>query len=134
MSIMNKLDTVSSKPVAKITHLQNTGNVQGSSARQDIADGGKPVPVAGPDFVPPDAKTTELNSAVSNVIGYVQNISRELNFSIDQELGETVVTVVDVSTGDVIRQIPSEEMLALSRHLAETREKTAKGLLFSSDA
>ena len=43
--------------------------------------------------------------------------SRNLSFRVDQGSGRTVITVVDATTGDVIRQIPAEEVLALSRRL-----------------
>jgi flagellar protein FlaG len=105
------------------------------SDRQGLADGGNvapPVLVTGQQAE--DNRKKELSTAVKYVSGYVQNITRELNFSIDEELGKTVVTVVDQSTGDVIRQIPSEDMLELSRNLAEIRARSAKGLLFRGDA
>jgi flagellar protein FlaG len=42
-----------------------------------------------------------------------------LRFHIDEETGKTIVSVVDPSTGQVVRQIPSEEALALARHLGD---------------
>jgi len=49
---------------------------------------------------------------------------RNLTFRVDEGSGRTVITVVDASTHEVIRQIPSEEVLALSRAL-----EAASGLL-----
>ena len=49
----------------------------------------------------------------------VQKIQRDLNFSVDDSLGEIVVKVIDRSTKEVIRSIPSEEMLNLSRNIEE---------------
>jgi flagellar protein FlaG len=43
-----------------------------------------------------------------------------LRFRIDAESKEVVVSVVDAETGDVLRQIPSEEALAIAKSLAET--------------
>lgn len=43
----------------------------------------------------------------------------ELSFSVDSELNQVVVTVTDLNTREVIRQIPSEEMIALARRLKE---------------
>jgi flagellar protein FlaG len=42
---------------------------------------------------------------------------RNLSFRIDQGSGRTVITVVDAVTKEVIRQIPSEEVLAVARAL-----------------
>lgn len=49
----------------------------------------------------------------------IQSIQRDLNFSVDESLGEIVVTVIDRQTQETIRQIPSEEMLNLSRNIEE---------------
>ena len=133
MSIMNKLSMLSSSSVAQLTQLQNTGNIQESTMRQSIAETGNAVPAQQP-MLSPEERKKELNSAVKHLSGYVQNITRELNFSVDHELDKIVVTVVDDATGDVIRQIPSEEMLELARTLVDTKERGSKGLLFSGDA
>jgi flagellar protein FlaG len=52
-----------------------------------------------------------------------------LDFRIEQELQKLVVSVVEQGSGDVIRQIPSDEMLALSRHL-----RHVQGTIFDTEA
>ncbi|MCR5536885.1 MAG: flagellar protein FlaG [Succinivibrio sp.] len=49
-----------------------------------------------------------------------QNI--DLSFSVDKDLGDTVVSVTDKATEDLIRQIPSEEFLEMSKRLREYTE------------
>ncbi len=49
---------------------------------------------------------------------FVNSINKGLSFRIDEELGRDVVTIYEVSTGDIIRQIPDEEMLVILRRLA----------------
>jgi len=74
-------------------------------------------------------KTNKLDQAVVNKIAdFAQSIQRDLQFSIDEKLGETVIKVVDSKTHEVIRQIPSKEALAIARHVRE------QGLLFNSKA
>ncbi len=63
--------------------------------------------------------SAELNAAVQQMNTYVQNIQRDLQFSIDEESGRNVVKVIDSKSKEVIRQIPSEEVLALARQWAE---------------
>lgn len=133
MSIMNKLSMLSSSSVAQLTQLQNTGNVQETTMRQTAAEAGKTLPAQQP-MLSPEERKKELNSAVKHLSGYVQNINRELNFSVDQQLGKTVVTVLDEASGEVIRQIPSEEMLELARSLSDAKDRHSKGLLFKGDA
>ncbi len=38
-----------------------------------------------------------------------------LSFSIDNSTGKTIVRITDAQTGEMIRQIPSEEMLEIAR-------------------
>ena len=47
----------------------------------------------------------------------MQSMNRYLEFRIDQDSGRTVVTVKDKTTGDVVRQIPAEEVLRLAQNL-----------------
>ena len=51
----------------------------------------------------------------------LQNMQRDLEFQVDTESGKTVFRVVHGSTGEVIRQVPSEEALALAEALADGR-------------
>jgi flagellar protein FlaG len=133
MSVMNKLIMLSSSSVAQRTELQNTGNMQGSMTRQALAETGNALPAQQPQLSPEERKKA-LSTAVKQLSGYIQNITRELNFSVDHELDRIVVTVVDDATGDIIRQIPSEELLELAKALVSAKERGSKGLLFSGDA
>ena len=40
-----------------------------------------------------------------------------LAFSVDSSNGKTIVRITDAKTGEMIRQIPSEELLAIARSL-----------------
>jgi flagellar protein FlaG len=71
----------------------------------------------------------ELEAAVSNVEAFTQSIRRDLKFSMDDESGKVVVKVTDSTTGEVIRQMPSEEALKLAQRLQE-----ARSLLFQAKA
>lgn len=66
--------------------------------------------------------TAGLRSAVRDINSFVQTQQRNLEFSVDEDTGMTVVKVVDPQTGDVIRQIPSEVALSLARALSEGDE------------
>lgn len=133
MTIPNKINLAGSNALTQPSTPTKAASVAVIN-RQTPAENGNVVPSAMSYEQLVENRKKELNNAVRAVSGYVQNITRELNFSIDEELGKTVVTVVDQTTGSVIRQIPSEDMLELSRNLAEIRERSAKGLLFSGDA
>lgn len=76
-----------------------------------------------------NASQEELEQAVSAIEGYTQSISRNLNFSLDDSTGRVVVKVTDGSSGEVIRQIPSEDALKLAESLDQVRS-----LLFKAQA
>lgn len=58
-----------------------------------------------------------VTEAVNAINAQVQKVSQNLKFSIDQESGRTVIKVVEGDSGKIIRQIPSEEALAISQAL-----------------
>lgn len=80
------------------------------------------------------ASKEQLKEAMNKVSSYMQNVQRNLNFSIDESTGQTVVKVIDAESEEVIRQFPSEEMLALARHLSEMNGESVSGLLMQSKA
>lgn len=70
-----------------------------------------------------------LETAVSNMQDFTQNIQRNLNFTISENTGRTIVEVTDSASGEVIRQLPTEEALRLAESLDEMRS-----LLFTAQA
>ncbi|MGF1730428.1 flagellar protein FlaG [Photobacterium kasasachensis] len=61
----------------------------------------------------------ELEKVVERIEEFVgSTLNKGLAFRIDEESGKNIVTIYDKRTGDVVRQIPDADMLALSRQLA----------------
>ncbi|MBP9227169.1 MAG: flagellar protein FlaG [Azonexus sp.] len=59
-----------------------------------------------------------VEEAVAKVKVQIQAISsNSLDFSIDENSGKTIVRVTDRESGELIRQIPSQEMLEIARSL-----------------
>jgi flagellar protein FlaG len=71
----------------------------------------------------------ELKDVVKAVNDFVNPFNNSLQFSIDKDSDTMVVKVIDTSTKEVIKQIPSEEMLALAKALDQL-----KGLLVKQKA
>ena len=92
-----------------------------------------PVPAETEEPESVDANAEHIEAAVAQLSEFVQTNSRKLNFSIDEGSNKQVVKVTDAQTGDVIRQIPSEEVLQLSERLQDlqTEVGTAVGLFFN---
>ena len=70
-----------------------------------------------------------LEDVVKEVNEFIKPINNSLQFSIDDGTGTTVVKVIDAETDEVIKQIPSEEMLALAKAIGQL-----KGLLVKQQA
>ena len=50
---------------------------------------------------------------------FARQIRRELEFRVDEESGRTIITVRNKETGEIVRQIPAEEVLAMAHAVAE---------------
>ena len=84
-----------------------------------------------------DSVKQEIEEKVSELNSFVQNIQRGIQFSVDDDSGQSVITVTDKASGDVIRTFPSEEMLAISAQLSENlamQDDAGRGLLVNSKA
>ena len=53
--------------------------------------------------------------AAAKLQEFVSKMGRNLNFSVDETTGYNVVRVVNPQTGELIRQLPSEELLKIAR-------------------
>ncbi|WP_108124476.1 flagellar protein FlaG [Saccharospirillum mangrovi] len=63
------------------------------------------------------SEAEELELAVAKLNDYVQQTERKLNFQVDEESGLTVIRVFDKQSDELIRQIPSEEVVSLAQKL-----------------
>jgi flagellar protein FlaG len=70
----------------------------------------------------------ELISYLRKVLNITSSLNRRLQFSINRELGEVVVKVIDSETDKVIREVPPEELQQL--HI---RMREIIGLLFDQE-
>lgn len=118
------LAAVPAAPVAAV--------VTGDFARQRVGQGGDSMPDDG-DRSPRSAPPERLDRAVEQLNHYVQSVRRELHFSIDEASGQTVVTVLDPETDQVIRQIPSVEALLMAAQI-EQGESPRSGMLMLGEA
>ena len=70
----------------------------------------------------PSVSKEDVEAAVAQMKDFAQVMSRQLQFDVDDASGRTVVRVLDKDSGDVIRQIPSDEVLALAKQVKEMME------------
>ena len=58
-----------------------------------------------------------MRAVAKQIESYLKANGRDLQFSVDQATGRTVITVRDSSTGEVVRQIPDAEALRIAQAL-----------------
>jgi flagellar protein FlaG len=67
----------------------------------------------------------QVKSLVEDIEEYLADLKINLNFTIEEDTKDLVVKVIDGQSGEVIRQIPPEELKDLREKLKELR-----GVLF----
>jgi len=72
--------------------------------------GGQSAPAARPAPPPP----ARVEQAIQQIQSYLADTQRELQMQVDRSTGRTIVRVVNPETQELIRQIPSEEVLKLA--------------------
>lgn len=120
--------------------IQNTNS---AASAPGLASDSAPVPVAAPQTktaavelpqaaVKAAAPTAaQVQSAVDNINRAMRQSNANVEFSIDQDSKRTVIRVVESQTGQVIRQFPSEEVLAISHAIDQMQQR---GLLLKQEA
>lgn len=130
------MDVSSIKPQVNSTVVRDGGVSNAAEARQKqglsaIATVSNTDEQASTRVVTPaqDVSREQVEDAVATIQEFVQSVRRSINFAVDDGSGRVVVKVTDAGSGDVIRQIPSEEALKLAENLSEVRS-----LLFKAEA
>jgi flagellar protein FlaG len=87
----------------------------GAAAGKEAAAGGKDLPQA----APPPPPVVDVDRAVERLNELMSNTQRMLRFRVDEGSGRTIITVINETTKEIVRQIPAEEVLAVSQTLEE---------------
>ncbi|MBZ0105903.1 MAG: flagellar protein FlaG [Sulfuricella denitrificans] len=110
---------------------QLSGQPVSSGATKAVAD--TPAPgstVEQPQAAAKQPTTEQLKGAVDSINQAMRQSNRGLEFSVDSATKRPIVKMVDMETGEVIRQIPSDETLAISRSIDHFQQ----GLLLKQEA
>ena len=111
--------------------IQNTPPPSSAVLSDLRTNGTAPKPVIEPAPQPaPQPSMEVLESAVAALNLAMQQSNQSLEFSVDTNTQRTVVKMVDTSTGELIRQFPTEATLAISRGIDEFQQ----GFLLTNQA
>jgi flagellar protein FlaG len=61
----------------------------------------------------------KIKEVITRLQATLQNIEPRIELSVDKELKQVIVRILDKESGELIRQIPSEEVLELDRFFAD---------------
>lgn len=107
-----------------ISQSQNTGNAEKASQVSL-----RPPPEAKAEGPKAELSMSEMTEVLQRANKAMIKSGSDLKFSMDLENGKPVVQIIDRETDKVLRQIPSVEMLALSKALEKMQ-----GVLMSRSA
>ena len=109
-----------------------------------------PKPIATPVNAEPKAEASKpaeldltfdhevVERAAATVASFIESVSTSVRVAFDEQIDTPIFTVVDAETAEVIRQIPSEDLVAIARFL-ETHDvdpvgsKALAGVLISAE-
>lgn len=77
----------------------------------------------------PGAQNRRLKGAVDAINDFLKSSSSNIEFSIDEDSGKTIVKLMDKETNTVLRQYPSKEALAIAKDIDKLQ-----GLLVNTEA
>ena len=114
---ISQISSTTQVPITPPASRQATSAQTGApSAIPAVLNNGASVAIQVPskqDVVDP----AELKRAVDAINQLLKPVNSNIEFSIDQDSGRTLVKVVDTETNTVIRQTPSREVLAIAKEL-----------------
>ena len=91
----------------------------GPAVRQDVSFDGKVQPTDSVESLSPVIDAAAVEAAVAKIASYAESLGRDLNISVDERSGDFVVKVQNASTDELVRQIPSEEVLKISQAISD---------------
>ena len=77
------------------------------------AESGKALPPGGNEQ-PVEVQPIDLSGAVQQIETYLSSSQRALSFRVDESSGRPVMTVTNPETGEIIRQVPGDEVLKMA--------------------
>jgi flagellar protein FlaG len=103
-------------------HVIDRLNRRGAIPQQDVKQ-----PIITADASPARVDPKEVKQAALEINQAIKSLNDHLQFSVDNTTDSTVVKLIDGDTGEVLRQIPPEEVLRLRAYY-----KDHQGLLLNT--
>jgi flagellar protein FlaG len=59
----------------------------------------------------------KIESVTKQIDSFLRSFGRSINFRVDPGSGQMIVSVIDATTGEIIRQVPGEDALRLAQSI-----------------
>ena len=93
---------------------QFKSGASGPEVRQDVSFDGKLQPDDVNQNMSRVVDPDTIRAAVENIAAYVEGLGRSLAISVDESSGDYIVKVQNAETEEVVRQVPSEELVRVA--------------------
>lgn len=102
-----------------------------TTAGKDVLKSNQELPTVALKAAPavPEFEKLDLDQAIAELQEFVDGLGRSLSFSRDDFIDRSIITVRDTQSNQVVRQIPSEEVVAIARQIREDLTEIRAGLL-----
>ena len=112
-------------------NVQQAQSQPATPAGKAMPQEGKEMPSVAVKAAPqvPEFKKLDVDKAIEELQAFVDGLGRKLSFARDESVNRSVITVRDTATNQVVRQIPSEEVIAISRQIRDEMMEMRAGLL-----
>lgn len=113
-----------------------SAGASGPPVRQDVSFDGKTQPEDASTNMARVVDPEQIQAAVAEISAYVEGLGRSLAITVDDQTGDYIVKVQNAETDEVVRQVPSEELVRVAEAiraqldaLTLMGEEGARGLL-----
>lgn len=127
--------------------IQSTNANPGASPARHVSDDAPRVVADTPTTAATAASTTakvepqqpsaqQVKIAVDSLNKAMQKSAPNLQFSVDSDTNKQIIKFMDTQTGTLIRQYPSEEVIAIARSIDQflSHQQVQRGLLLNQKA
>jgi len=132
-----KTDAVVTSKVSQATQVKS---VDGNSEEINSGNVRQKLPVEAGKILPSDGKSQQvsnedLEQAVVDINRELQAVERDLMFKVDEDSGRTIVSVFNTQTEELVRQIPTEDVLRISKNIQEQlNDSGSVGIILETSA
>lgn len=126
MSQINSCVTSGSLPQAP-SNSQITQNKEANNAPENIILNRSSIQIPSAEFSPQELRKT-MEEMIDRLNELVKDNQRDLSFGLDKKINKFIIVVKNTNTGEVVRQIPSEEAIKVAHCIEDM-----KGLLFNTE-